>query len=351
MKTITWENNQLILLDQTKLPITEEYIVCNDYTRVADAIKKLEVRGAPAIGAAAAYGLLLGAINLEKQELSFIDFRAQLQDVKTHLYSTRPTAVNLHAALDKMIYAANAALDVEDTISILTKTAHSIFADDVQANQKIGEYGATLLSPASNILTHCNAGSLATCGIGTALGVVRVAHAQGKISMVYADETRPLLQGARLTAYELAADDIPVTVITDNMAAWTMKTKNIHAVIVGADRIAANVDTANKIGTYGVAIAAAKHNIPFYIAAPLSTFDFNIACGELIPIEERHMSEVKNWQGVPTTPQHIRAYNPAFDVTPHELITAIITEHGIIHRPNKEIMLEFSINLKKQGAI
>lgn len=350
MRTLYWEHNKLIIIDQTKLPLYLEQIICEDYKRVIVAIKRLEVRGAPAIGAAAAYGLLLGARSLQKQP-TYINFCHKLKIIKKEIEAARPTAVNLEWALNKMISALSSEKNINAAILTLQKTADEIFSQDVQSNELIGTYGASLLSKNSHIITHCNAGALATCGIGTALGVIRIAHKQGKISMVYADETRPLLQGARLTAYELSQDNIPVTLITDSMAAWVMKNKNINAVIVGADRIAANGDTANKIGTYSLAISAKTHNIPFYIAAPLSTFDFDIESGDDIPIEERNPNEIFYIQDRRIAPNNINAFNPAFDVTPAYLINAIITEYGIIHRPNKEIMLEFINKLKIQGVL
>lgn len=347
MKTIEWKDNTLILLDQTKLPTVEEYITCQEYKRVCTAIKRLEVRGAPAIGAAAAYGLLLGANELAATTHDLAAFKQQLAVIKQELALTRPTAVNLCWALEKMTANLDDCQDIPNLLQKLDTTATAIFAEDVDANRQIGEYGAKLIQPDTNILTHCNAGALATCGIGTALGVIRVAHEQGKIKMVYADETRPLLQGARLTSYELQADNIPVTVITDNMAGWVMKQGRIDAIVVGADRIAANGDTANKIGTYSLSVLAKEHNIPMYIAAPLSTFDFELHSGADIPIEERDAAEIRHLHGVPTTRPDVHVYNPAFDVTPAEYITAIITEYGVIHRPNSKNMLEFKNNLNK----
>lgn len=346
MKTMQWQEQSLILLDQTKLPVLEEYIHCRDYRRVCLAINRLEVRGAPAIGAAAAYGLLLGALELQQQDLDLPEFLEKLLLIKHELAMTRPTAVNLFWALEKMANNLASCQSVAAVNQLLEQTATDIFQEDVHANQKIGEYGAQLFKPNSRILTHCNAGALATCGIGTALGVIRIAHAQGLVSMVYADETRPLLQGARLTAYELQADNIPVTVITDSMAGWVMKQGLVDAVITGADRIAANGDTANKIGTYSLSILAKEHNIPLYIAAPISTFDFELPCGSQIPIEERAAAEIRYIQNVQTTRADAQVFNPAFDVTPAKYIQAIITEYGVIHRPNTQNMLEFKNRLK-----
>ena len=335
VETMIWRQEQQLLevLDQTKLPQVCEFIACKDYQRVKLAIKRLEVRGAPAIGATAAFAMVLGAHECADKP----DFLAALAKVRDDLISARPTAVNLAWAANKQ-YALAVKLNEEDKppykiIKDLEAAAIKIYHEDIARNKKMGEYGAEVLPQDAVVLTHCNAGALATCGWGTALGVIRSAHAQGKIKMVYADETRPLLQGARLTAYELFEDKIPVTLITDNMAAWTMKQKGINAVVVGADRIAANGDTANKIGTYGVSLAAKAHGIPFYIAAPVSTFDFSIASGKEIPIEERAAEEVKSFRSEQTAPSGVATFNPAFDVTPSELIAGIITEYGVVTAP------------------
>ena len=341
MKTMSWTAKQLILLDQTKLPLIEEYITCTDYQRVALAIKRLEVRGAPAIGAAAAFALVLAALELSAQQLSYSEFVNQLKNCQQEIAAARPTAVNLFWALEKTFALTTTCQTVAELITALEQTALSIYQDDVQANQKIGEYGAALFTEQINILTHCNAGALATCGIGTALGVIKVAHQQHKIGMVYADETRPLLQGARLTSFELQQAGVPVTVITDNMAGWVMKNKMIQAIVVGADRIAQNGDTANKIGTYSLAVLAKEHQIPLYIAAPISTFDFSLVDGEAIPIEERSAIEVQSIQGVATTPPAMPVFNPAFDVTPAAYIQGIITEYGVIQQPTAAKILAF----------
>lgn len=334
IETMRWENSKLILLDQTKLPQESALIFCDNYVRVRDAIKRLEVRGAPAIGAAAAFAMVLGA----KEAADKPDFLGALTKIKQDLIDARPTAVNLSWGVNKIYnLAAKLADDFMPPyriIKCLEDEAIKIYEDDIAINKKIGRYGAEILPDNTVLLTHCNAGALATCGWGTALGVVREAYSLGKLKMVYADETRPLLQGARLTAYELAEDNIPVTVITDNMAAWTMKTRGINAVVVGADRIAANGDTANKIGTYGVALAAKALNVPFYIAAPLSTFDFSISCGEQIPIEERNDKEVRGFREEITVSDKADVFNPAFDVTPAALISGIITEYGVIKNPS-----------------
>lgn len=336
VETMIWQEGKLLLLDQTKLPQTKEFITCVNYIRVRAAIKKLEVRGAPAIGAAAGFGMVLAAMEAANRP----DFLGTLAKMRDDLISARPTAVNLAWAANKLFARAKELNQLEykpvNIIPELEKLAIKIYEDDIAVNKRMGRYGAEVLPKEAIVLTHCNAGALATCGWGTALGVVREAHKQGKVKMVYSDETRPLLQGARLTAFELCEDKIPVTVITDNMAAWTMKTKGINVVVVGADRIAANGDTANKIGTYGVALAAKAHGIPFYIAAPVSTFDFSISNGSQIPIEERKGEEVKQFRSETTAPAAALTFNPAFDVTPNELIAGIITEYGVITAPYLE---------------
>ena len=336
IETMRWEAGKLFLLDQTKLPLITEFIPCEDYRRVRVAIKLLEVRGAPAIGAAAAFAMVLAAQAAMRRP----DFIGTLDTMRADLITARPTAVNLEWAANK-VFALAKKLNQEDLRPIeilpqLEALAIKIYDDDIAKNKAMGKFGAELLPDEAIVLTHCNAGALATCGYGTALGVIRAARELGKLKMVYSDETRPLLQGARLTAYELCEDDIPVTCITDGMAAWTMKKKGINAVVVGADRIAANGDTANKIGTYGVALAAKFHNIPFYIAAPVSTFDFSLASGDLIPIEERKGEEIKKFRSEVTAPAKALTFNPSFDVTPHELIAGIITEYGVIRPPYQE---------------
>lgn len=336
VETMRWEQGKLVLLDQTLLPNEIAWITCTDYLRVRLAIKRLEVRGAPAIGAAAAFAMVLGAREVADKP----DFLRALDEVRGNLITARPTAVNLAWAAN-LQYELALKLHKEELppfkiIKALEQKAQEIYAADIAANKKMGEYGAAILPDKAIVLTHCNAGALATCGWGTALGVIRSAYAQGKLQMVYADETRPLLQGARLTVFELFEDKIPVTLITDGMMAWTMRTKGVNAVVVGADRIAANGDTANKIGTYGVALAAKAHNIPFYIAAPTSTFDFAIASGAEIPIEERNADEVRCFRSEQTAPEGVEVFNPAFDVTPADLIAGIITEYGVISAPYEE---------------
>lgn len=332
-ETLTWNNGCLTLLDQTRLPGTVTFIACSDWHTVAAAIKRLEVRGAPAIGAAAAFGIVLGARELvAKGEAVWTG----LQQVASAMKQTRPTAVNLFWAVDRMMaVAARCQADSPSAIvAALEQEAIAIATEDKAVNRKIAVHGASLFTQQGmTVLTHCNAGALATVGYGTALGVIREAWAQQRIAGVYADETRPLLQGARLTAWELMQEGIPVTLITDNMAGWVMKTNRVQAVIVGADRIARNGDVANKIGTYSVAVLAREHNIPFYVAAPVSTFDFSIASGDQIPIEERSDCEVSSFGGVPCAPSGVQVFNPAFDVTPARFVTAIITEYGILQAP------------------
>ncbi len=331
METIYFKNGKLHILDQRKLPTEESYIITEDYLEVCDAIKTLAVRGAPAIGIAAAYGVYLALKSIQKAEFSEEIIRAG--DL---IKSSRPTAVNLSWAVDKLLLLIKNINDKKEAEEILLRTAHEILKEDIEMNQKMGDFGSTLFSKKVNILTHCNAGSLATGGYGTALGVIRSVYRDGKIKMVYADETRPLLQGARLTVYELMKDDIPVTLITDSMAAYHMQQGLIDCIITGADRIVANGDTANKIGTYNLGILAKYHGIPLYVAAPYSTFDFGLKKGEEIVIENRDPEEVRKFGDKYSAPKDCLVSNPAFDVTPAELITAIITERGIISPVNKE---------------
>ena len=334
MKSMAWNKQCLTLLDQTCLPQSVKLIECKNWRVVAEAIRRLEVRGAPAIGAAAAFGLVLGAYEIQNDKG---DFGQNLRLVAEELQKTRPTAVNLSWAIDRMLAIVSrlaSAGSTSDIIQALEEEALAIAAEDRQVNKKISEFGAALFDqPDMSVLTHCNAGALATVEFGTALGVIRQAWSEKRISRVFADETRPLLQGARLTAWELKEDNIPVTVITDNMAGWVMKKGMVQAVLVGADRIALNGDVANKIGTYSVAVLAEQHKIPFYVAAPVSTFDFSMETGEDIPIEERNPEEVTTFCGVACTPAGVDVFNPAFDVTPYHLITAIITEYGVLRPP------------------
>ncbi|TWH49127.1 S-methyl-5-thioribose-1-phosphate isomerase [Sporomusa sp. KB1] len=334
MRSIVWSNNCLTLLNQTLLPNRLEYIECHDWQRVAEAIRRLEVRGAPAIGAAAAFALVLGAGELT--ELAMPEFKEKVTQIASVLRQTRPTAVNLFWAIDRMLTVLDQMAENADSnaaVTALEQAAIAIAEKDKTVNEKMAVHGASLFTKPTAVLTHCNAGALATVAVGTALGVVCKAWEQGNITQVFADETRPLLQGARLTAWELMQAGIPVTLITDNMAGWVMKNNMVQAVIVGADRIALNGDVANKIGTYSVAVLAKEHGIPFYVAAPSSTFDFTIHSGADIPIEERCATEVTSLGGNCVAPKEVNVFNPAFDVTPNNLVAAIITEYGILRTP------------------
>ncbi|ACK67364.1 translation initiation factor, aIF-2BI family [Rippkaea orientalis PCC 8801] len=338
---VLWQDNQVLLINQTLLPNQYEVVKINSYQDMAKAIKTMIVRGAPAIGIAAAYGLYLGARDIKIQERE--TFFKELEIIAEELRQTRPTAVNLFWAISRMLKTVSeTAGTVEDIKQILLKTAQEIQAEDLETCQKMGDNGLLVLPPEPQkltLLTHCNAGALATAGYGTALGVIRSAWTAGRLERVYADETRPRLQGAKLTAWECVQEGIPVTVISDNMAAHCMQKRLIHAVFVGADRIAANGDTANKIGTYGLAVISQMHNVPFFVVAPLSTIDFELANGDLIPIEERHPSEIYQVGETRLCPDGVDYYNPAFDVTPANLIKAIITEKGVV-KPSELLTLK-----------
>lgn len=338
MKTVEWTGRAVRFIDQTKLPLEKLFLETSDYRVLATAIKTMQIRGAPAIGVAAAMGVALGAIEIGASNRD--NYLAQLTQVIETLRSTRPTAVNLFWALDRMTRRANQAGDPPALRDALIEEARAIAREDEEANRRMGALGASLIPDGSRVLTHCNAGALATAAYGTALGVLRAACESGKRLEVYADETRPLLQGARLTAWELAEDGIPVTLITDNMAGYLMSLGRIDCVIVGADRIAANGDVANKIGTYSVAVLANAHGIPFYVAAPTSTIDITIPSGAHIPIEERSEEEVLTLQGIQVAPRGVRAFNPAFDVTPNKYVAAIITEEAIIRTPYEKGLRE-----------
>jgi len=343
-KTIEWTEEGVRLIDQTRLPTEEVYRTCRDYREVAEAIRAMVIRGAPALGIAAAMGIALGVRDSAARTVA--ELRAEFETIAETISRTRPTAVNLFWAVKRMREVLERSLAHEGSEAEklaaararLVEEAQRILAEDIASNETMGRHGAALLPDAGTVLTHCNAGALATGGYGTALGVIRAAVAAGKKIRVYADETRPFLQGARLTAWELAKDDIPVTLITDNMAGHFMQRGEIQAVIVGADRIAANGDVANKIGTYTLAVLAKENGLPFYVAAPLSTIDLQIASGDEIPIEERSPREVTHWAGVPTAPENVEARHPAFDVTPHRYVTAIITERGIAREPYTETL-------------
>jgi methylthioribose-1-phosphate isomerase len=326
--TILWENNALRLIDQTRLPESYIQIDCKDIPSVCEAIKSLRVRGAPAIGVAAAYGVVIAA---QEALATPCDFDEKIKDGIKRLSQTRPTAVNLFWALAIMegVRKSTEGQLPEDRCNTLLAKANEIFEEDKRVCRKIGMNGAQLLGPKTTVLTHCNAGGLATADYGTALAVIYAAVEMGKSVAVYADETRPLLQGSRLTAWELHQNGIDVTVICDNMAAVVLRQKTIDCVVVGSDCIAANGDVANKIGTYGLAILAREHNVPFYVAAPLSTIDMALNDGDAIPIEERNAEEVRQGMGRQTAPAGVKIYNPAFDVTPFRLVSGIITEMGV----------------------
>ena len=339
--TVEWKHNHVVILDQRALPGEVRFLECEGYQEVAEAIRNLSVRGAPAIGVTAALGIALGARQYAEAHLE--GFFVFMEQVCHTLASTRPTAVNLFWAVDRMkrVLASASTSTIQDIQQRLQEEALAIFDEDLRVNRAIGTFGSAVIHDGDHILTHCNAGALATAGYGTALGVVRAAWEQGKRIRVYADETRPVLQGARLTAWELQQDGIPVTLITDNAAGALMKQGRIHCCVVGADRIAANGDVANKIGTYSVAVLAHAHGIPFYVAAPSSTIDMETSDGKGIPIEERSSSEVTClYGGRMIAPQGVDVWNPAFDVTPADLITGIITERGII--PPQELPQHFS---------
>ena len=328
---IAWLGDRVRLLDQTRLPVEEVYLETSDYKEIATAIEELKVRGAPLIGVVGAYGLALGGLQIYAR--SRVELLHKLHDIALTLTRTRPTARNLFWAIDRMERAANAGKSIQGINAILVSEAIKIHTEEAEATVKLSQFGAELIKDGITILTHCNTGPLATTGYGTALGIIIYAHKQGKKVKVFADETRPLLQGARLTTWELKKAGIPVTLITDSMAGYFMKQGKIDCVIVGADRIAANGDTANKIGTYTLAVLAKENNVPFYVAAPTSTFDLSLTDGDQIPIEKRSSAEITSIRGVQIAPEGIDVANPAFDITPNEYITAIITEKGIIRKP------------------
>jgi methylthioribose-1-phosphate isomerase len=338
LPTIEWTDAGIVMIDQRKLPSAEVYVTCTTASEVARAIKTMVIRGAPAIGVAAAMGIALGM--RRSKATGTKQFATEFQKTCDMLAATRPTAVNLFWAIDRMkrtfAASAQAGSSVDEIRARLDAEARAIHDEDVASCRSMGAHGATLVPQTANILTHCNAGALATAGYGTALGVVRAAVEQGKKVAVIADETRPFLQGARLTAWELVKDGIDTTVITDNMAASMMRLGHVDLVVVGADRIAANGDVANKVGTYGVAVLAKEHGIPFYVAAPISTVDLDTPDGTQIPIEERNAKEVTHVGTSRLTPGGARIRNPAFDVTPAKYITAIVTERGIAKKPFHE---------------
>ncbi|MEC7595629.1 MAG: S-methyl-5-thioribose-1-phosphate isomerase [Pseudomonadota bacterium] len=336
IETLKWVDDHLEMIDQRVLPAKFSYISYNNAKSVAEGIRSMVVRGAPAIGCATAYGVALEA--LELQNLNKKEFIEGLNEGCRILLESRPTAINLYWAINRMqeIIQNSEKIDSKELANILLNEAHKILADDIEINRKMGSFGADLLPDKANILTHCNAGALATAGHGTALGVIRSAVEIGKNISVIADETRPFLQGARLTAWEMVQEDIPVTLISDNMSGHMMSHGEIDAIVVGTDRVAGNGDVANKIGTYMVAVLARRHDIPFYVACPLSTIDRSILSGADIPIEERPKSEVTGYQDTQWAAKGISVRNPAFDVTPADLVTGIITEKGVILSPNKK---------------
>lgn len=331
--TLRWDNSRLLLLDQTALPDEERMIECRSHRDVADAIRTMKIRGAPAIGVAGAYGLALGAREIAARDRE--EFTRQLRAIASALLQTRPTAVNLRWALERALTVLDRfpSATVDALRDRLLDEAHAIAYEDVATNRAIGEHGAALMAPGERVLTYCNTGSLATVDYGTALGIIRTAHERGKRPLVYVCETRPYLQGARLTSWELLRYGIPGSLITDNAAGYFMSRGQVDRIIVGADRIAANGDVANKIGTYSLAVLARAHEIPFIVAAPLSTVDFRTPDGTAIPIEERRPEEVTHLAGVRVAPEGMPALNPAFDITPNHLVTAIVTDAGIAYPP------------------
>ena len=334
VETLRWRDGRLELIDQRRLPLEFEYVACEDAAQVARAIRDMVVRGAPAIGCTAAYGVALEA--QRHAGATRVQFDAALEQAFKVLEASRPTAVNLFWAIERMrqCHAQTRSSSTQAAAEALLELAKQIHSDDIEINRAIGRHGAPLIADGARIMTHCNAGALATAGHGTALGVIRSARDAGKRISVIANETRPYLQGARLTAWEMVQENIPVTLVTDNMAGYLMQQGRIDVIVVGADRIAANGDAANKIGTYTLAVLAERHRIPFYVAAPLSTIDIAIADGSAIPIEERDPTEVTGFRGMRWAPEGVSVANPAFDVTPAALITGLITEKGVITRPN-----------------
>ncbi len=336
VETLRWRDGKLEMIDQRVLPATFRYLPYTSAVETSEGIRSMVVRGAPAIGCAAAYGVALEALRL--CDATSVDFLAGMNKAFDVLAASRPTAVNLFWSLKRMrtVWDSISDLPVGEIARRLLAEAHEVAAEDIRINRTMGAFGAELLPDGARVLTHCNAGALATAGHGTALGVFRSAVEAGKKVSVIADETRPFLQGARLTAWEMVQEGIPVTLIADNMAGFMMSKGEIDAVVVGTDRVAANGDVANKIGTYMVAVLASRHNIPFYVACPLSTIDLNIDDGSAIPIEERAAEEVTGFRDCQWAAQGVKVRNPAFDVTPAELVTGLITEKGVVLQPNRE---------------
>jgi methylthioribose-1-phosphate isomerase len=333
--TIKWEDDCVYIIDQRKLPNKKEWLACRSLDDVITAIKEMAIRGAPAIGVAAAMGLALGSRSIETDKYGF--FVERFSEMANHMVSSRPTAVNLKWAVDRITSLVREMSDstVEEIRAAIKKESQIILDRDIEANIKIGQNGLGLIPDGATILTHCNAGALATGGFGTALGVIRAAHEAGKNIQVIVDETRPILQGLRLTAFELKEENIPFTVIVDSAAGYLMRKKRINLVLIGADRIASNGDVANKIGSYQLAVLAKENKIPFYVAAPVSTFDPDLQNGDLIPVEERDPEEITYFAGQPLAPEGTTAFNPSFDITPAGYVSAIITEKGVLKPPYK----------------
>src|SRR5712691_2314157 len=348
--TLEWTDTGVVFIDQTKLPTEEVYVTCTTHQQVADVIRNMVVRGAPAIGIAAAMGIALGMKNSKAENGA--DLKKDFDQICETIRQTRPTAVNLFWAIRCMTekFETLRVRPIAQIKQALIEEAQRMHAEDIAANQAMGRHGAVLMPASGAVLTHCNAGALATCGYGTALGVIRAAVENGKKIHVYADETRPFLQGSRLTAWELMKDGIATTVISDNMSGAIMKQGKIGAVIVGADRIAANGDVANKIGTYTVAVLAKEHDIPFYVAAPISTVDLETSDGSKIPIEQRNPLEVTHFAGKAVTPAGVQVENPAFDVTPAKYVTAIVTERGIARAPYEQSLARLLGEDRQQSA-
>jgi methylthioribose-1-phosphate isomerase len=338
LPTIEWQKDKVVMVDQRKLPAQEVYVTCKTPAEVARAIKTMVIRGAPAIGVAAAMGIALGMLRSKASGTK--QFAVELNKLAELMAGTRPTAVNLFWAIDRMKHSFSRGVEAGESVEELKRRleneAIAIHDEDLASCRAMGKFGAEVVPPNARILTHCNAGALATAGYGTALGVIRAAAEQGKVQQVFADETRPFLQGARLTAWELVRDQVPTTIITESMAGPMMRSGGIDFIVVGADRIAANGDFANKVGTYTVAMMAKAHNVPFYVAAPLSTIDLNTPDGDTIPIEQRNAREMTHVGSIQIAPVGAGIWNPAFDVTPHHLVSGIITERGIVRAPYTE---------------
>jgi methylthioribose-1-phosphate isomerase len=351
IQTLEWTEGGVRFIDQTKLPTEETYVNCTTYQEVADVIRNMVVRGAPAIGVSAAMGIALGVKNSRAETVG--ELKREFDEICNVIGKTRPTAVNLFWAIKRMRqkFETLRVRPLQQIKRDLIEEAQRMHAEDIAINQAMGRHGATLMPASGGVLTHCNAGALATCGYGTALGVIRAAVEAGKRIQVYADETRPFLQGSRLTAWELTKDNIPTTVISDNMAGAMMQQGKIGAVIVGADRIAANGDVANKIGTYSVAVLAKEHNLPFYVAAPISTVDLETSDGSKIPIEQRNPAEVTHFAGKAVTPVGVQIENPAFDVTPAKYVTAIVTERGIARPPYEQSLSKLVLGQQSAAII